>query len=72
LGTLWTDYTLEHGVKYLYSIQAYNQNALYSNKMMHVIIDPYNANNYLETDTNGFPYYIFADFEDAFLTDGKR
>ena len=69
VGTLWTDYTIEHGVKYLYALQAYNSNGLYSNKMYSVVA---NGNGYIENDEDGNPYYIFADFEDAFLTDGER
>ncbi len=72
MGTIWTDYTIEHGVKYLYAIQAYNSNNLYSNKELHVIRNPYNQNSYLEAEDENNPYYIYADFEDAFLTDGDR
>ena len=31
-----------------------------------------NGNGYIENDEDGNPYYIFADFEDAFLTAGER
>ena len=33
MGVLWTDYTVEHGVKYIYAMQAYNSKHLYSNKI---------------------------------------
>ena len=72
MGILWIDYTVEHGVKYLYSIQAYNSNNLYSNRMIQVIENPNNKNDYLELDLNGEPYYLMADYEDAFLTDENR
>lgn len=72
MGIIWTDYTIEHGVKYLYSIQAYNSNNLYSNRIIQVIENPNNSNDYLELDFNGNPYYIMADYEDAFLTDKNR
>lgn len=69
VGTLWTDYTIEHGVKYLYAIQAYNSKGLYSNKIYSVVA---NGNTYIENDEDGNPYYILANFDDAFLTDGER
>ena len=69
VGTLWTDYTIEHGVKYLYAIQAYNSKGLYSNKIYSVVA---NGNSYIENDEDGNPYYILANFDDAFLTDGER
>jgi hypothetical protein len=72
LGIIWTDYTLEHGVHYLYCVQAFNRNQLYSNRMSHVLRHPYKANEYIDKDIYGNPCYIFADFEDAFLTDGTR
>jgi hypothetical protein len=34
--------------------------------------DIYSAIPYLDVDENGQPYYVFADFEDIFLTDGER
>ena len=75
VGVLWTDHTIEHGVRYLYALQAYNSNQLYSNKMYHVLMNPdiYNSSKpYLDVDEFGEPYYITADFEDMFLTDGER
>ena len=69
IGEIWTDYTIEHGVRYLYCIQAYNSKKLYSHRMIHVVG---NENSYLERDLENQPYYIMADFEDAFLTDGER
>ena len=74
MGTLWTDFTVEHGVKYLYSLQAYNSNNLYSNRLYHVLANPdeYSNTPYLEYDEYGKPYYITGDFEDLFLTDDTR
>lgn len=74
IGIIWTDCTLEHGENYLYAIQAYNDNGLYSNRSYHVLANPdiYSAIPYLDVDENGQPYYILADFEDIFLTDGER
>ena len=74
VGVLYTDYTLEHGVKYLYALQAYNKNELYSNRMYHIIPNPNIFSNaqYLEYDVFGQPYYITGDFEDMFLTDDER
>ena len=74
IGRIWTDYTIEHGVKYLYALQAYNSKQLYSNRMYHVLANPdvYSKTKYLEYDELGKPYYIVGDFEDMFLTDGNR
>lgn len=75
IGLIWSDYTIEHGVRYLYSLQAYNSQQLHSNRMYHVIAN-LNATSaapkYFEFDELGNPYYITADFEDMFLTDGTR
>lgn len=30
---IWTDYTIEQGVSYIYSLQAYNKNNIYSNRI---------------------------------------
>lgn len=49
---LWRDFTIEQGKKYVYAIQQYNDNGLYSSRIK----------------TN----IVTADFEDAFLYDGKR
>ena len=49
---LWRDFTIEQGKKYIYAIQQYNNNGLYSSR--------------IKSNT------ITADFEDAFLYDGKR
>jgi hypothetical protein len=40
--------------------------------MIQVIENPNNKNDYLELDLNGEPYYLMADYEDAFLTDENR
>lgn len=73
MGILWTDYTVEHGVKYLYALQSYNSNELHSNKMYHVILNPdASGKTYLEYDELGKPFYIMGDFEDMFLTDSTR
>lgn len=74
IGIIWTDYTIEHGVKYLYALQAYNSKELYSNKMYHVLANPdiFSKTPYLEYDELGKPFYIVGDFEDMFLTDGER
>jgi hypothetical protein len=74
MGILWTDYTVEHGVKYLYALQAYNSKHLYSERMIHVLANPdtTSAITYLEKDEFGEPYYITGDFEDMFLTDSTR
>ena len=49
---LWRDFTIEQGKKYIYAIQQYNDNGLYSGRIKSNVIT--------------------ADFEDAFLYDGKR
>lgn len=74
IGVIWTDYTIEHGVRYLYALQAYNSKQLYSNRMYHVLSNPesFSKKKYLEYDELGNPFYITADFEDMFLTDGER
>lgn len=74
IGIIYTDYTLEHGVKYLYALQAYNKNELYSNRLYHIIPNPniLSPIPYLEYDDNGNPYYITGDFTDMFLTDETR
>lgn len=49
---LCKDFTIEQGKNYIYAVQQYNNNGLYSNRIL--------------SDK------IYADFEDAFLFDGKR
>ena len=49
---LCKDFTIEQGKNYIYAVQQYNNNGLYSNRIL--------SNK------------IYADFEDAFLFDGKR
>ena len=49
---LYRDFTVEQGKKYRYGLQQYNNNNLYSNRIL--------------SNT------LLADFEDAFLFDGKR
>ena len=68
---LWEDFTVEQGVSYVYSIQAYNSNGLYSSRLK-------NKRETLKYDENDFwkttmfeEEEIKADFEDAFLFDGK-
>ena len=74
MGILWTDYTIEHGVKYIYALQAYNSKHLYSNKIYQVVAnpDPYGSKSYLEYDEFGKPLTVMGDFEDMFLTDSTR
>ena len=58
---LWEDFTVQHGIEYLYALQAFNEYGLYSNKI-------YNVNNIYDLAPNK----ILVDFEDAFLYDGER
>lgn len=59
--TAWNfkDFTVEHGKKYIYSLQQYNSKGLYSTRLYAI-------------DLNTHSKYAIADFEDAFLYDGKR
>lgn len=74
IGTIWTDYTIEHGEKYIYALQAYNSKQLYSNRMYHVLRnpDPFSTEKYLEYDAFGHTHYIVGEFDDMFLSDGER
>lgn len=61
---IWTDYTLEQGVSYIYALQAYNENSgnkLYSNRIY--------SNMKTDSDT---PTPILVDFEHSYLFDGER
>lgn len=58
----WKDMTIEHGVKYRYALQQYNDNNLYSEKILSV---------YYDDEGNEVKEPIEAYFEDAFLYDGK-
>lgn len=61
---IWTDYTLEHGVSYIYALQAYNDNngnKLYSNRIY--------SNKQADSNTS-MP--IFVDFEHSYLFDGQK
>lgn len=49
---VYRDYSIEHGITYIYAVQQYNSRGLFSR---HIKAEP-----------------IFADFEDAFLYDGKK
>lgn len=57
---LWRDYTIEQGKSYQYSIQQYNDNGVYSSRLLSNLND------------KGESIPILADFEDMFLSDGKR
>lgn len=58
---LWKDFTVQQGIEYVYSLQAYNSYGLHSNRLM-------NVNNITEKIHSP----IKVDFEDCFLYDGKR
>lgn len=58
---LWEDFTVQQGVEYKYSLQAYNSYGLYSNRIL-------NINNIVDKEEVN----VFVDFEDAFLYDGDR
>ena len=58
----WKDFTVEHGVKYRYALQQYNENNLYSEKILSVYLDDFD-NEIKE------PLEVY--FEDAFLYDGE-
>lgn len=60
----WKDFTIKQGVNYRYSIQQYNSENLYSERILSVIFDK-KERKYKELP-------IYADFEDSFLYDGKR
>ena len=74
---IWEDFTTLQGVSYKYAIQAYNSLGLYSSRVLNVteyLDESYTYN----PDLAGIYHTIFrhspvyADFEDAFLTDGER
>ena len=69
---LWRDYTIEQGKDYRYSIQQYNDNGVYSSRLLSNVIRKRDSNNLekLIVIDEGKP--TFADFEDMFLSDGKR
>lgn len=56
---LWQDFTVQQGVNYKYAIQAYNSNNFHSNRLEAI-------------DTNSKTNVVYVDFEDSFITDGKR
>lgn len=58
---LWEDFTVQQGEEYVYALQVYNNENLYSNKILNVD----NAIN-----MNEVPIYV--DFEDSYLYDGER
>lgn len=63
----WKDFTIEQGTNYKYSIQQYNTENLFSERIISVV----------NVGSNSLaPIYkenpIFADFEDSFLFDGQR
>ena len=68
---IWEDFTIQHGLKYIYAIQAYNNKGLFTNPLYNTIEEikyiSANKNEYIYTPTQ-----LLADFEDAFLFDGKR
>lgn len=53
------DYTVEQGIQYKYALQQYNIHDIYSRKVY-------------QTDAEGQPTTVMADFEDMFLSDGIR
>lgn len=57
---VWEDYTIQQGVEYVYALQMFNKNYLYSTKI-------YGINN-----TEDKKERVLADFEDAFLSDSER
>lgn len=76
---IWEDFTVKQGVSYIYSIQAYNANGLFSTRQFNteeILDSSYNTNplpsgEYLTVfKTERLPLYV--DFEDMFLFDGER
>lgn len=60
---LFRDYTIKQGTHYTYALQQYNNHGLYSNRIYHKLED---------AEGNITDEVLYADFEDAFLFDGKR
>lgn len=74
---IWEDFTTKQGIHYIYSLQAYNANGLYSSRVLNMeetMDESYSMNpdhlGYYHTVFKHSP--IFMDFEDAFLFDGQR
>ena len=58
---LWEDFTVQQGEEYIYALQVYNNENLYSNKILNVN----NVQDMIETP-------IYVDFEDSYLYDGEK
>lgn len=68
---IWEDFTLKHGYKYIYAIQAYNSKGLFTNRLLNVV----EGRKYVSANYSEYSYKhieLLADFEDAYLFDGKR
>lgn len=75
--TIWEDFTTKQGVNYVYALQAYNSQGLYSSRVL-------NMDEYMDESWQHNPdllgHYktvfrhdpVYMDFEDAFLFDGER
>jgi len=68
---VWEDFTIKHGLKYIYAIQAYNSKGLFTNKLLNVVEGTKKVASNLTAYTYE-PIELLADFEDAFLFDGER
>lgn len=68
---LWEDFTVEQGVSYIYSIQAYNSNGLYSSRIKNKRETLLYDNEDFWVNTIFEEEEIKVDFEDVFLFDGK-
>lgn len=69
---VWEDHTIEQGVNYIYSLQAYNARGLYSNRVFNKK-EKFVSQNALGVYITEFEDEIIkADFEDAFLSDKDR
>lgn len=75
---LWKDFTIQQGVEYIYSIQAYNAKGLYSNKMInqkweldYIDKDLDSSGNYKEPDgyDDRLKAYYFKEVDDVITAD---
>ena len=60
---LWEDFTVQHGIKYVYALQARNEKGLHSNKLR----NKEEVSNFVFDEKP-----VVASFEDAYLFDGEK
>lgn len=67
-GIIFSDYTCEHGQTYRYALQQYNENGIYSTRMLAEIFEKNDDGELVGTEVTD----VIVNFEDMYLYDGEK